>query len=135
MNETNTFQAAPVAQPAGPALEAAAPVRHPPALEPTPGPGPDAESLPAPPNEAPGPGIYRDLGSLPPSTVITEDGLAEIMGKDCRESIKRAVERGELPRPVKIMGKNCWTCRAIVQHLEDRLASEARKIARLRPNA
>jgi len=87
---------------------------------------PDAEA---------GPGIYLELGKLPPSTVITEDGLAGIMGKICRESIKRAVGRGELPQPVKIMGKNVWTVGAIVKHLEDRLESEARKVARLRPSA
>jgi hypothetical protein len=82
-----------------------------------------------------GPGIYLELGKLPASTVITEDGLAGIMGKTCRESIKRAVARGELPAPVKIMGKNCWTVGVIVKHLEDRLDSEARKVARLRPSA
>jgi len=28
----------------------------------------------------PGPGVYLELGTLPPATVITEDGLAGIMG-------------------------------------------------------
>jgi len=124
--------------PTPPQTDAATVRQEPAPLEPSPGPGPDGAGPPAvlPETlELAGPGIYRDLGTLPPATVITESGLAEIMGKTCRESIKRAVERGELPRPVRIMGKNCWTCRAIVQHLEDRLASEARKIARLRPNA
>jgi len=81
------------------------------------------------------PGIYIELGKLPAATVITEDGLAGILGKTCRESIKRAVARGELPQPVKIMGKNVWTVGAVVKHLEDRLDSEARKVARLRPGA
>lgn len=83
----------------------------------------------------PGLGVYRELGTLPPATVITEDGLAAIMGKRCRESIKRAVGRGELPQPVKIMGANCWTVGAVVKHLEGRLEAEARKVARLRPSA
>lgn len=82
-----------------------------------------------------GPGIYLELGKLPASTVINEDGLADILGKTCRESIKRAVGRGELPAPVKVMGKNCWTVGVIVKHLEDRLETEARKVARLRPSA
>ena len=82
-----------------------------------------------------GPGIYLELGKLPSATVITEDGLAGIMGKACRESIKRAIVRGELPPPIKIMGKNCWTVGAIVRHIEERLEAEARKVARLRPNA
>jgi len=82
-----------------------------------------------------GVGVYRDLGSLPANTVVSEDGLAGILGKRCRESIKRAVERGELPRPVKVMGQNCWTVGAIVKHLEERLETEGRKMARLRPSA
>jgi hypothetical protein len=85
--------------------------------------------------DEPGPGIYLELGKLPPATVISEDGLAGIMGKRCRESIKRAVARGELPQPVKIMGQNCWTVGSIVKHLEDRLEAEGRKVARLRPSA
>jgi len=83
--------------------------------------------------DAPGPGIFIALGNLAPATVVTEDGLAGILGKQCRESIKRAVDRGELPPPVKLMGKNCWTVGVIVQHFEARLEAEARKITRLRP--
>ena len=49
------------------------------------------------------------------------------MGRACRETIKRAVERGELPRPVRLMGKNTWTAGAIVRHLEARLEAEARR--------
>ena len=82
-----------------------------------------------------GPGIYFELGKLPPSTPLTEDGLATILGKRCRESVKRAVDRGELPMPVKLMGKNLWTAGAIIRHLEDRLESEGRKFAKLRPGA
>ena len=82
-----------------------------------------------------GPGIYRELGTLPMGTVINEDGLAIIMGKQCRESIKRAVARGELPQPVKIMGQNCWTVGAIIRHIEERLDSEGRRMIRLKPSA
>lgn len=47
-------------------------------------------------------------------------------------SIMAAVEHGELPRPVRLMGKNTWTAGAIVRHVEARLDAEARKFARLR---
>jgi predicted DNA-binding transcriptional regulator AlpA len=72
-------------------------------------------------------GIFPELAALPPGTLITEDGLAGLLGRTCRETIKRAVERGELPRPVKLMGKNTWTAGAIIQHVEDRLKDEARR--------
>jgi len=77
-------------------------------------------------------GIITGLGDLPEATVLTEDGLAGLMGKACRESIKRAVARGEFPPPVKIMGKNTWTVRSIVRHLEARLEAERNKYCRLR---
>ena len=75
-------------------------------------------------------GIYTELAMLPPRTLITEDGLARLFGKGCRETVKRAIERGELPRPVRLMGRNTWTIDIIVNHIEDRLAAEARKFAR-----
>ena len=83
--------------------------------------------------DLPGPGIYRELGALPPATVITENGLAALLNKKCIESVKRAVARGELPPPVKIAGKNCWTAGCVVKYIEDRLQAEARKYARCRP--
>ena len=75
-------------------------------------------------------GIFEKLGSLPTGALVTEDGLAHLLGKGCRESIKRAVVRGELPQPVKLMGKNTWTARTIIEHIEQRLAAEARRSAR-----
>jgi len=71
-------------------------------------------------------GIIERLAHLPPGALITESGLADIFGK-CRESIKSAVDRGELPHPVRIMGKPTWTAGAIIRHVEDMLAAEARK--------
>ena len=77
-------------------------------------------------------GICVEIGAVPPGAIVTEDGLARMLGK-CRASIKAAVERGELPRPVRLMGKNTWTAGAIVRHHETRLEAEARRNARLRP--
>jgi len=79
-----------------------------------------------------GSGVYAGLGSLPSATVIDEDGLAALFGKACRESVKRAVERGELPPPIKIMGKNAWTVGYLIRFFESRLEAESRKYARLR---
>ena len=45
--------------------------------------------------------------------------------------IKRAVERGELPRPVRFLGKNTWTVDIIIRHIEEQLAAEARRFARV----
>lgn len=70
--------------------------------------------------------IIAELSSLPPGTLITEAGLARIWGK-CRDSIRSAVERGELPPSVRIMGKPTWTSGSIIRHIEGLLEAEARK--------
>jgi hypothetical protein len=72
-------------------------------------------------------GVYPELGGLPPGTLVTEDGLAHLLGRACRETIKRAVDRGELPRPVRLMGRNTWTAGAIVRHMDARLDAESRR--------
>ena len=81
------------------------------------------------------PGIIRLLGE----EVITEEGLARLFGR-CPTSVKRAVTRGELPPPVKMFGRNTWTARVLIAHIEERLDSareEAehtqQKVRQLRP--
>jgi len=85
------------------------------------------------------PGVVAELGELGPGAVISEAGLARLFNRH-PASIKRAVERGELPRPCKLLGAPTWTVGAIVRHLEQRLAQvqvEAEKLAakvqKLRP--
>lgn len=78
----------------------------------------------------PAPGVFAEIGALPPGAIVTEEGLARMFGK-CTASIKNAVDRGELPRPARFMGKNSWTAGAIVRHHESRLQDEARKYAKL----
>lgn len=57
---------------------------------------------------------------LSPWHIVTEDDLARALGRH-PVTIKRAVERGELPPPVRLMGKPTWTGAAILKHLESRL--------------
>ncbi|MCK6473801.1 MAG: helix-turn-helix domain-containing protein [Planctomycetes bacterium] len=57
---------------------------------------------------------------LSPWHVVTEEDLARALGRH-PVTIKRAVERGELPPPVRLMGKPTWTGAAILKHLESRL--------------
>ena len=70
------------------------------------------------------PGVIEDLGSLPPKSLITDDGVARIFGRHVA-SVKRAVDRGELPPPVRIFGKSSWTVEAITEHIAKRLAKAA----------
>jgi hypothetical protein len=78
------------------------------------------------------PGIIQELGELGSGAVITESGLAKLIHRH-PISVKRAVERGELPPPVRLFGRPAWTVGVIVRHLEARLeqaAKEAERTAR-----
>ena len=76
-------------------------------------------------------GICDALGALTDDAVITEEGLAQLLGRS-RKSIQRAVARRELPAPVRLLGSRCWTARRIREHLHRRLEEadrEARELA------
>lgn len=72
-------------------------------------------------------GIIRELGDLPAGTVVSEQGLAKIFNRH-KVSIKRAVERGELPPSIRLFGEPIWTVKAIQEHFEKRL-EQAKKEA------
>jgi hypothetical protein len=84
-------------------------------------------------------GIVTDLGHLPPEAVISETALSAMFHRHpC--SIRRAIQRGELPPPCRLFGTSVWTVAALVQHLADRQAEAARqrqtierRVAGLRP--
>lgn len=64
--------------------------------------------------------VITQLGDFSPDTLLTERALSEFFGL-CPTSIKRAVERQELPPPTKVCGKPRWTVRSITTHIEKRL--------------
>ena len=72
------------------------------------------------------PGLVAELGALPPDAVVTEESIAHLFGRHTT-SVKRAVERGELPPPVRLFGQNTWTVGSIVRHIEDRLEEAAKE--------
>ena len=72
-------------------------------------------------------GITKELGELPPGAVISEQGLAKIFDRH-KVSVKRAVERGELPPSIKLFGEPVWTAGALLEHLSKRL-DDARQAA------
>ena len=66
------------------------------------------------------------LGDLGPDTLIDEAHLAALFGK-CRMSVKRSVQRGELPEPVRMFGQPTWTAGAILDHVSKRLDAAQRE--------
>ena len=75
-------------------------------------------------------GIIRELGDLPVEAVISEQALAKIFDRH-RVSIKRAVERGELPPSIRLFGAPIWTIKALREHLEKRLDQAKKESERL----
>lgn len=89
----------------------------------------DLESLP---DSVDLPGIIALLGELKPGAVLFEEGLARLFDRH-PASVKRAVQRGELPPPCRLFGGNAWTAGALVRHIEKRLedaTKEAERMAR-----
>lgn len=76
------------------------------------------------------PGIIAILGDLPKGAIVTEEGLATMFDRHIA-SVKRAVQRGELPAPARLFGGNCWTAGVLVHHIEERLAQAAQETERL----
>jgi predicted DNA-binding transcriptional regulator AlpA len=75
------------------------------------------------------PGVISVLSELNPSALIKEKELAKLFGRH-PISIRRAVQRGELPRPVRLFGGNIWTAGSLIRHIEHRLAEVAKKAER-----
>jgi hypothetical protein len=72
--------------------------------------------------------IWRELGDLSPNTVISEAGLARLTGRH-PVSIKRAVERGELPPAPRLLGQPRWTVGSLIDHLNARIQEEIKRAA------
>jgi len=71
-------------------------------------------------------GLITELGELAPGSVIDQGELARIFHRH-PTSIQRAIERGELPPPVRLLGKPRWTVGFLLTHLEKRLDTESVK--------
>ena len=76
------------------------------------------------------PDVCPALGQMADGALVFESGLARLFGKHAI-SIKRAVERGELPPPTRLMGKPVWTVGAIRRHIEARLEMEVEYRSRM----
>ena len=75
------------------------------------------------------------LAALDRSTPLDAADLARLLGR-CPKSIHRAARRGELPAPVRLLGRLCWTAGAILEHFGQRqgeaLKQGTRRDARIR---
>ena len=71
--------------------------------------------------------IMTALAALPPHTLISEHQLAQLFGRHV-SSIRRAIQRGELPPSVPLLNDHVWTAGVLWEHISARLET-ARKAA------
>jgi hypothetical protein len=74
-------------------------------------------------------GVIAVLGELKPAAIITEEGVARVFNRHVA-SVKRAVQRGELPPPTRLFGQNVWTVGTLIRHIETRLDQAAKDVKR-----
>jgi hypothetical protein len=72
--------------------------------------------------------IMTALAELPPHALISEHKMAQLVGRHV-SSVKRAVQRGELPPPVSWFGVHIWTVAVILEHISTRLEAERKATA------
>ena len=65
-------------------------------------------------------GIITELANLPPGTILTLHGMAQIFGKSAN-TIMRAVGEGRLPKPFRIFSENCWRAGDVDGFLQRRM--------------
>jgi len=75
-------------------------------------------------------GVIRELGDLPADTVLSEEAMAKMFSRH-RVSIKRAIERGELPPSVRLFGEPVWTVQSLRDHMNRRLEIAKREAEHL----
>lgn len=71
-------------------------------------------------------GVLSALSVVPPSTLMTEDALAGALQINKR-TIRRMVQRGELPPGVPFAGHKTWMAGRVLQHFEQRADKAARE--------
>jgi hypothetical protein len=70
--------------------------------------------------------LITTLAVLPKDAIISEQQFARLFRRHIT-SVKRAIQRGELPPSVPLLNEQVWTAGVILAHLNDRLEAERKK--------
>ena len=77
--------------------------------------------------------MISELANLPPGTLLTLNGMAQIFGKS-PNTIMRAVAEGRLPKPFRIFSQHCWRVGEVDAFLQKRMR-DAQQVAVEHPGA
>lgn len=80
------------------------------------------------------PGVYVEIARLPDRAIVTEEALSRMLSVTCR-TVRRMVQRNEIPPPVALAGKAVWFVGNILEHIQKRVErltqkTERRQLAR-----
>jgi hypothetical protein len=64
-------------------------------------------------------GVCIDLATMPVNAQLDMHALAKIF-KRSKKSIQRAIRRGDLPKPFRMMGKCVWLAGVIIDHFVEK---------------
>lgn len=75
-----------------------------------------------------GPGVVTGLAALPKDAHLDITALAKLLNRHPK-TIERSARRGEIPPPIRLLGKRVWLVGAIIAYLQERQASALKKAA------
>jgi predicted DNA-binding transcriptional regulator AlpA len=78
-----------------------------------------------------GPRLLTRLAELPAKTLLDEQALAQALAVTTR-TVRRMVQRGELPPPVRFAGRSTWFNEAVLDHVRQLAVRAAREAERER---
>ena len=74
-------------------------------------------------------GVVTALAELPREAHLDAAALGKILVR-CKKSVGRAWRRGELPPPVKFLGRHVWLVGTILDHFRERQDAAVKEAAR-----
>ena len=77
--------------------------------------------------------VISALANLPPATLLTLNGMAQVFGKS-PNTIMRAVGEGRLPKPFRIFSQHCWRVGEVDAFLQKRMRDAQQDVVE-RPRA
>ena len=75
----------------------------------------------------PAPGGLAALADMPRDRTVDVPELARLLGR-CEKTIHEAIRRRELPAPFKLLGRQTWTVKGLLDHFQS-LQTKALKAA------
>ncbi len=73
--------------------------------------------------------VNTTLAGLPRDTLLDEQALAQALGV-CGRTVRRCVQRHELPEPIRLAGRSQWLAGRVLDHLHERAAEKEKEAKR-----